>query len=131
MQGIIRASVLGRSGEIEDRCRWLEIGLFVTVPPCPLKAVGMAPVTRREWQAGSLEQLPGAMPTALSGHVREVILGHILSSTAINGSDGACGAILGTEVRVIDLSITPPAVRGTADTGIPSISTLGIRKRSI
>jgi hypothetical protein len=48
------------------------------------------------------------------------------STTAIDGGHGACGAILGSEVKLIDLTATPPAVVGTANAGIPSIATLDL-----
>jgi Abnormal spindle-like microcephaly-assoc'd, ASPM-SPD-2-Hydin/von Willebrand factor type A domain len=48
------------------------------------------------------------------------------STTAIEGTIGACGAILDTRVALIDLSVTPPTVLGTANANIASISTLAI-----
>jgi hypothetical protein len=48
------------------------------------------------------------------------------STPAIEGTVGACGAILGSQVALIDLTPTPPTVLGTADAKIASISTLAI-----
>ena len=48
------------------------------------------------------------------------------STPAIEGTTGACGAILGTNVALVDLTPTPPTVLGTANAGIASISTLAI-----
>ena len=48
------------------------------------------------------------------------------SVTGIEGTIGACGAILGSNVALIDLSVTPPMVLGTANATIPSISTVAI-----
>jgi hypothetical protein len=47
-------------------------------------------------------------------------------TTAIEGTIGACGAILGTHVALINLVPSPPAILGSADAGIASISTLAI-----
>ena len=49
-------------------------------------------------------------------------------TTAIKGTIGACGAIWGTEVKLVDLTPATPVVLGTADAGIPSISTLAINQ---
>jgi hypothetical protein len=48
------------------------------------------------------------------------------SSTAIEGTIGACGGILGTQVKLIDLAPTTPTVVGTANAMISSISSLAI-----
>jgi hypothetical protein len=50
------------------------------------------------------------------------------SVTAIDTNFGVCGAILGTQVKLIDLNSTPPVVIGTANTSLPSISTLGMQE---
>jgi hypothetical protein len=52
-------------------------------------------------------------------------------SSAINQSLGACGAINATTVTLLDLSQTPPAVLGTADSTLASIATLGITSVSV
>jgi len=51
-------------------------------------------------------------------------------TTAIDGNVGACGAILGTTVKLLNLVPGIPEVMGTAATTLPSISTLSI-KRSV
>lgn len=50
------------------------------------------------------------------------------STTAIEGTMGACGADLGSAVALVDLAPTPPQVLGTADAGktIAAISTLAM-----
>ncbi|HXM17886.1 MAG TPA: choice-of-anchor D domain-containing protein [Candidatus Tumulicola sp.] len=47
------------------------------------------------------------------------------STTAIEGKTGACGAILGSSVALVDLT-GAPAVLGTANAAVASISTLAI-----
>jgi hypothetical protein len=47
-------------------------------------------------------------------------------TVAIEGTRGAGGAILGTNVKLYDLSVNPPVVLGTADSGLASISTLAM-----
>jgi hypothetical protein len=48
------------------------------------------------------------------------------SVTAINGTKAALGAILGTNVALVNLAANPPAVVGTANSTLASIATLNL-----
>ena len=48
------------------------------------------------------------------------------SCTVIKGTRGACGAVLGSDVELFDVTASPPAPLGTANTNLAGIASLGI-----
>jgi len=48
------------------------------------------------------------------------------STVALEGGEGVCGAILGTVIKLFNLNVSPPALVASANTTLPSISTIKI-----